>query len=226
MYRRLIRGIVERGQTGALLGAARVAIEHQENRGISARTAIWAAMTGPTNAISIVMDFNTLEELERLNDLAAQDAQFAAIWADVERHLLPGHTNASIHRLSYHSEGLISAEEATAPRRFLRLMTGEVLPGKGREFVVSLSEALRYQAERRRHHQRLDRGVDATTSVWTALSGGTNAIAIAGEFDSMAELERFDDLALQDAEFARFRRATREAMAFLTTHVELMRNVL
>ncbi len=217
MYRRLIRGIVERGQTGALLGAARVAIEHQENRGISARTAIWAAMTGPTNAISIVMDFNTLEELERLNDLAAQDAQFAAIWADVERHLLPGHTNASIHRLSYHSEGLISAEEATAPRRFLRLMTGEVLPGKGREFVVSLSEALRYQAER---------GVDATTSVWTALSGGTNAIAIAGEFDSMAELERFDDLALQDAEFARFRRATREAMAFLTTHVELMRNVL
>lgn len=217
MYRRLIRGIVERGQTGNLLSAARVAIEHQDNRGIRARTALWAAMTGPTNAASIVMDFNTLEELERLNDLATQDSQFAGIWADVERHLLPGHTNASIHRLSYHSEGLISAEEATAPRRFLRLMTGEVLPGKGREFVVSLSEALQYQAER---------GVDATTSVWTALSGGTNAIAIAGEFDSMAELERFDDLALQDAEFARFRRATREAMAFLTTHVELMRNVL
>ncbi len=217
MYRRLIHGIVERGQTGALLGAARTAIEHQDNRGISARTALWAAMTGPTNAVSIVMDVNTLEELERWNELAVQDAQFAGIWADVERHLLPGHTNASIHRLSYHSEGLISAEEATAPRRFLRLMTGEVLPGKGREFVVSLAEALRYQGER---------GVDATTSVWTALSGGTNAIAIAGEFDSMAELERFDDLALQDAEFARIRRATREAMAFLTTHVELMRNVL
>ena len=217
MYRRLIHGIVERGQTGALLGAARTAIEHQDNRGISARTALWAAMTGPTNAVSIVMDVNTLEELERWNELAVQDAQFAGIWADVERHLLPGHTNASIHRLSYHSEGLISAEEATAPRRFLRLMTGGVLPGKGREFVVSLAEALRYQGER---------GVDATTSVWTALSGGTNAIAIAGEFDSMAELERFDDLALQDAEFARFRRATREAMAFLTTHVELMRNVL
>ena len=217
MYRRLIHGIVERGQTGALLGAARTAIEHQDNRGIRARTALWAAMTGTTNAVSIVMDVNTLEELERWNELAVQDAQFAGIWADVERHLLPGHTNASIHRLSYHSEGLISAEEATAPRRFLRLMTGEVLPGKGREFVVSLAEALRYQGER---------GVDATTSVWTALSGGTNAIAIAGEFDSMAELERFDDLALQDAEFARFRRATREAMAFLTTHVELMRNVL
>ena len=217
MYRRLIHGIVERGQTGALLGAARTAIEHQDNRGISARTALWAAMTGPTNAVSIVMDVNTLEELERWNELAVQDAQFAGIWADVERHLLPGHTNASIHRLSYHSEGLISAEEATAPRRFLRLMTGEVLPGKGREFVVSLAEALQYQSEK---------GVDATTSVWTALSGGTNAIAIAGEFDSMAELEHFDDLALQDAEFARIRRATREAMAFLTTHVELMRNVL
>ncbi len=217
MYRRLIRGIVERGQTADLLAAARVAIEHQTNRGISARTALWAAMTGPTNAVSIVMDVNALEELERWNDLATQDARFAGIWADVERHLLPGRTDASIHRLSYHSEGLISAEEATAPRRFLRLMTGEVLPGKGREFVLSLSEALQYQAER---------GVDATTSVWTALSGGTNAIAIAGEFDSMAELERFDDLALRDAEFARFRRATREAMAFLTTHVELMRNVL
>lgn len=217
MYRRLIRGIVERGQTADLLAAARVAIEHQGARGISARTALWAAMTGPTNAVSIVMDVNALEELERWNDLAAQDARFAAIWADVERHLLSGRTEASIHRLSYHSEGLISAEEATAPRRFLRLMTGEVLPGKGREFVLSLSEALQYQAER---------GVDATTSVWTALSGGTNAIAIAGEFDSMAELERFDDLALRDSEFARFRRATREAMAFLTTHVELMRNVL
>lgn len=217
MYRRLTRGIVERGQTGALLTAARLAIEHQDNRGVRARTALWAAMTGPTNAVSIVMDFNTLEELERLNDLATQDAQFAGIWADVEHHLLPGHTDASIQRLSYHSEGLISAEEATAPRRFLRLMTGEVLPGKNREFVLSLGEALQYQAER---------GIDATTSVWTALSGGTNSIAIAGEFDSMAELERFDDLAQQDSEFARFRRATREAMAFLTTHVELMRNVL
>ena len=217
MYRRLISGIVERGQTAQLLSAARVAIEHQQNRGISSRTAVWTAMTGPTNAISLVMDFNTLEELERLSDLVTQDARFAGIWADVERHLLPGRTDASIHRLAYHSEGLISAEEATAPRRFLRLMTGEVLPGKNREFVLSLAEALQYQAER---------GIDATTSAWTALSGGTNAIAIAGEFDSMSELERFDDLALQDSEFARFRRATREAMAFLTTHVELMRNVL
>ena len=217
MYRRLMRGVVERGRTPDFLEAARLAIEHQDNRGVRARTAVWAAMTGTTNAVSIVMDFNTLEELERLDDLASQDSQFAGVWASVEGHLLPARTNASIHRLSYHSEGLISAEEATAPRRFLRLMTGEVLPGKGREFVLSLSEALRYQA---------DRGVDATTSVWTALSGGTNAIAIAGEFDSMAELERFDDLAMRDAEFARFRRATREAMAFLTTHVELLRNVL
>ena len=99
----------------------------------------------------------------------------------------------------------------------MRLMTGEVLPGRGREFVLSISEALRYQAER---------GVDATTSVWSALSGGTNAIAIVGEFDSMAELQRFDELALQDAEFSGLRRATRETMAFLTTHVDLMRNLL
>ena len=77
MYRRLIRGIVERGQTGELLAAARVAFEHQDNRGIRARTALWAAMTGPTNAVSIVMDFNTLEELERFDDLALQDSEFA-----------------------------------------------------------------------------------------------------------------------------------------------------
>ncbi len=96
-------------------------------------------------------------------------------------------------------------------------MTGEVLPGKGREFTLSLTEALQYQAER---------GIDATTSVWSTLSGGTNSVAIDAEFDSMAELERFEDLALQDAEFARFRRATRETMVFLSTHVELMRNLL
>ena len=217
MYRRLIRGIVERGQTAELIAATGLAIEHQDQRGVRARTALWAAMTGPTNAVAIAMDFNTLEELERLSELAAQDAQFAGVWAEVERHLLQGRTDASLHRLSYHSEGLISAEEATAPRRFLRLMTGEVLPGKGREFVLAISEALRYQGER---------GVEATTSVWSALSGGTNAIAIAGEFEAMAELERFDELALRDAGFARLRRATRESMAFLTTHVELMRNLL
>ena len=217
MYRRLIRGTVERGQTGPLVEAARLAIEHQAERSVRARTAVWTAMTGPTNEVAIVMDFSALEGLERFSDLATQDARFADIWAEVDGRLLDGSAEASIHRLAYHSEGLISAEEATAPRRFLRLMTGEVAPGKGREFVLSLSEALRYQAER---------GIDATTSVWSALSGGTNAIAIAGEFDELAELQRFDDLALRDAEFARLRRATREAMAFLTTHVDLMRNLL
>ena len=217
MYRRLIQGIVERGRTAALLEATRTAVDHQGDRGIRARTALWAAMTGQTNAISIATDFNTLEGLETLSELSAQDAQFAAVWADVESQLVPARVTASIHRLAYHSDGLISAEEATAPRHFMRLMTGEVLPGRGREFVLSISEALRYQAER---------GVDATTSVWSALSGGTNAIAIVGEFDSMAELQRFDELALQDAEFSGLRRATRETMAFLTTHVDLMRNLL
>lgn len=217
MYRRMIRGIAERGQTGALVEAARLAIEHQSARGVRARTAVWTAMTGPTNEVAIVMDFSALEDMERFSDLATQDARFADIWADVDGQLLDGSADASIHRLAYHSEGLISAEEATAPRRYLRLMTGEVEPGKGREFVLSLAEALRYQTER---------GIDATTSVWSALSGGTNAIAIAGEFDELAELQRFDDLAVRDAEFARLRRATREAMAFLTTHVDLMRNLL
>ena len=97
MYRRLIQGIVERGRTAALLEATRTAVDHQGDRGIRARTALWAAMTGQTNAISIATDFNTLEGLETLSELSAQDAQFAAVWADVESQLVPARVTASIH---------------------------------------------------------------------------------------------------------------------------------
>ncbi len=99
----------------------------------------------------------------------------------------------------------------------MRVMTGDVRPGHHREFVMSISQALEYQKLR---------GIDATTSVWGSVSGATAGIAIVGEFDSLAELERFDDLAAQDQEFGRLRRATRESMVFQTSAVQLLRNLL
>ena len=123
----------------------------------------------------------------------------------------------SIHRLAYHSEGLISSEEATAPRRFMRTLTGDVQPGRQREFVLSISQALEYQKQR---------GIDATMSVWSSMTGATNCVAIVGEFDTLGELEQFDELAAQDQEFGRLRRATRESMVFQTSQVQIFRSFL
>jgi hypothetical protein len=99
----------------------------------------------------------------------------------------------------------------------MRTLTGEVQAGRHREFVMSISQALDYQKQR---------GIAATTSVWSAVTGGTSGVSIVAEFDTLAELEKFDEMALQDAEFGRLRKATRESMVFLTSHVDLMRNLL
>ncbi len=217
MYRRAFNGIVERGKTTSFLEAMRESSEHQEGRGIRARTTVWGRMTGHTNGVLIASDFNTLDDLEKFTDLAAEDARFAAVRRAVRSQMVYDRSDVSIHRLAYHSEGLISSEEATAPRRYMRTLSGEVLPGRHREFVASISGALEYQKQR---------GIDAWTSVWSAMTGGTSRVEIVAEFDSLQELEKFDDMALQDAEFARLRRATREAMVFLTSEVELLRNLL
>ena len=217
MYRRLFSGIVERGKTTAFLSAMRESSEHQEGRGIRARTTVWGRVTGATNGVVIASDFNTLDDLEKFTDLAAQDERFAAVRRAVRSQMVYDRSEVSIQRLSYHSEGLISSEEATAPRRYMRILAGEVLPGRHREFVLSISSALDYQKQR---------GIEASTSVWSAMTGGTSRVEIVAEFDSLGELEKFDDMAVQDAEFANLRRATREAMVFLTSEVELLRNLL
>lgn len=217
MYRRNFSGVIERGKTTEFLGAMRESIDHQHDRGIRARTAIWSTMTGQTNGVLIASDFNTLDDLERFTELAANDASFASVRRAVRSLMVWEGTQVSIHRLAYHSDGLISAEEATAPRKYMRVLRGEVLPGRHREFVMSISQALEYQKQR---------GIDATTSVWSALTGGTNEVSIVAEFDSLAELQKFDEMSAQDAEFARLRRATREAMTFLTSKVDLLRNLL
>ena len=195
----------------------REARDHQAGRGIRARTTIWSAMTGHTNEVMIASDFNTLDELEKFTELSAEDAAFANVRKAVREQMVFGLAQVSIHRLSYHSEGLISSEEATAPRKFMRTLSGEVQAGHHRQFIMSISQALEYQKQR---------GIDATTSVWSAVTGGTSSVRIEGEFDTLGELEEFDELASQDTEFARLRKGTRESMVFQTSQVQLFRNLL
>lgn len=217
MYRRILSGIVAQGKTREFLEAMRIASEYQLERGIRARTAIWGAMTGRNNAVLIAADFNTLEDLERWTDMATEDARFAQVRRAVRTHMVYDEAKVSIHRLAYHSEGLMTSEDATAPRKFMRVLTGEVQPGHHREFVLSVSSALEYQKQR---------GIDATTSVWSAMTGHTSGVSIVAEFDSLAELEKFDEMAVTDSEFARLRAATRASMVFLTSETHLMRRLM
>ena len=217
MYRRLFRGIIDQGQTTAFLAAMRESSQHQLDRGIRARTTIWGAMTGQTNGVLIASDFNTLDELEKFTEMAALDARFAGIRRAVRSLMIFDSAHVSIHRLDYHSEGLISSEDATAPRRYMRTLVGEVKPGHHRDFVMSVSQALEYQKER---------GINASTSVWSSVTGGTSGISLVAEFDTLVELEKFDEMAQQDADFARLRRASRESMVFQTSRVDIMRNLL
>ena len=216
MYRRILSGIIAQGRTSAFLQAMRESSEHQDERGIRARTTVWSTMTGQTNGVLIASDFNTLDELEKFTDLAATDARFASIRRAVRTEMVYDATEVSIHRMSYHSDGMISSEDATAPRRYMRTLSGEVQAGRHREFVMSISQALEYQKQR---------GIDATTSVWSAVTGVTSGVSVVAEFDSLAELEKFDEMAVQDAEFGKLRKSSREAMVFLTSEVTLLRNL-
>lgn len=217
MYRRMLTGVIAQGRTSAFLQAMRDASEHQDDRGIRARTTVWGAMTGQSSSVVIASDFNTLDDLEKFTDLAANDARFAAVRRAVRTEMVYDASEVSILRLAYHSEGMISSEDATAPRRYIRTLTGDVRAGRHREFVMSMSQALEYQKQR---------GIAAMTSVWSAVTGSTSGVSIVAEIDTLVELEKFDEMALQDAEFGRLRKATRETMVFLTSHVELMRNLL
>lgn len=217
MYRRIFSGVIDQGKTQSFLAAMREARDHQIDRGIRARTSIWGAMTGQTNGVLIASDFNTMNDLERFTEMAAQDASFAAVRRSVRSEMVFESSDVSIHRLAYHSEGLISSEDATAPRKFMRVLGGEVQAGRHHQFVMAISQALEYQKAR---------GINATTSVWSAVTGPTSGISLVAEFDSLMELERFDELAQKDAEFAKLRRASRETMVFLTSEVDLYRNLM
>jgi len=217
MYRRILTGVIAQGKTRDFLAAMAVASTYQTERGIRARTAIWGAMTGQNNSVVIAADFNTLDDLEKWTDLSTEDSRFAVVRRDVRAHMVYEGSEVAILRLAYHSEGLMTSEDATAPRRYMRVLHGDVQPGHHREFVHSVSVALDYQKKR---------GVDAHTSVWSKMTGHTNGVSIVGEFDSLGELEKFDDMAVTDAEFGRLRAATRASMVFLTSETQLMRNLM
>ncbi|PWB43318.1 MAG: hypothetical protein C3F10_11550 [Dehalococcoidia bacterium] len=217
MYRRILAGVVGQGQTRDFLAAMREANDFQLERGIRARTAIWGAMTGKNNAVVIAADFNALDVLEKWTDMATVDSLFAIVRRTVRTHMVFEDSKVSIHRLAYHSEGLMTSEDATAPRKYMRVLTGEVQAGHHRDFVLAVSQALDYQKQR---------GIDAHTSVWSSMTGHTNGVSIAAEFDSLTALEKFDEMAVTDAEFARLRAATRASMVFLTSETQLMRNLM
>jgi hypothetical protein len=217
MFRRIVSGVIAQGKTRDFLAAMKESSEYQLSRGIRARTAVWGAMTGQNNHVVIAADFNTLEDLERWSDLATEDARFAVVRRAVREQMVYADAEVSIQRLAYHSEGLMTSEDATAPRKYMRVLHGDVQPGHHREFVLSVSVALDYQKKR---------GIDAHTSVWSAITGHTSGVSIVGEFDSLAELEKFDEMAANDSEFSRLRSATRQSMVFLTSETQLMRNLL
>jgi len=216
MYRRNLTGIIERGQTRPFLQAMQESSRHQDERGIRARTTIWGAITGPTSSVLIASDFNSLEELEKFTEMVAKDSSFATLRREVRSKMVYDESEVSIHRLDYHSEGLISSEDATAPRKYMRTLDGDVAPGRKRDFIHSIAQSLEFQKAR---------GIDATTSVWSAVTGATNGVSIVAEFDSLMELARFDQMAAEDADFARLRAATRESMVFLTSRVTIMRSL-
>jgi hypothetical protein len=216
MYRRILTGIIERGQTGPFLAAMRESGRHQDERGIRARTTVWGSISGQTSGVLIASDFNSLEELEKFTEMVAKDSSFATLRREVRSKMVYDESEVSIHRLDYHSEGLISSEDATAPRRYMRTLDGDVAPGRKRDFIHSIAQALEFQKAR---------GINATTSVWSAVTGATNGVSIVAEFDTFGELERFDQMAAEDREFARLRAATRESMVFLTSRVHLMRSL-
>jgi hypothetical protein len=217
MYRRILTGIIERGQTGPFLAAMRDSNRHQDERGIRARTTVWGSVSGQTSGVLIASDFDGLDELEKFTEMVASDSIFANLRRDVRTKMIYDESAVSIHRLDYHSEGLISSEDATAPRKYMRTLDGDVAPGRKRDFILSIAQALEFQKAR---------GIEATTSVWSAMTGATNGVSIVAEFDSLSELERFDQMAAEDSEFARLRAATRESMVFLTSRVSIMRSLV
>ena len=100
---------------------------------------------------------------------------------------------------------------------YRRVLTGHVAPGKHAAFLAAVEAALDYQAQR---------GIEARFAVWNAMTGPANQVEIVAEFDSLLELEQFEELAAQDQRFAELRRQVREAMLFDSTTITLYRRLI
>lgn len=99
---------------------------------------------------------------------------------------------------------------------YRRVFRGQVAPGRHGEFLAAVEEALLYQ------HQR---GIRAHYSVWDALTGRASEVEIVSEFESLQDLEQFEELVAQDQAFAGIRQRVRAAMVFESTTVTLYRQL-
>ena len=99
---------------------------------------------------------------------------------------------------------------------YRRVITGLVEPGKHDDFLAAAREAADYQA---RH------GVEASTKVWSAMSGKNGTVVLTSDFDSLAELEKFEHLVATDEEFGRVRRKVMASLAFGTAETQILREL-
>ncbi|MEE9277773.1 MAG: hypothetical protein V3V06_05135 [Dehalococcoidia bacterium] len=100
---------------------------------------------------------------------------------------------------------------------YRRVLTGQVAAGEHGEFLAAVEAALEYQAQR---------GIDARFSVWDSITGPANQVEIISEFDTLSELEQFEELVAQDQTFAELRARVRESMVFETTEITLYRSLV
>jgi hypothetical protein len=213
MYRRILTGVIAQGRTKPFLEAMRANNRHQEERGIRARTTVWGAMTGQTNSVLIASDFNTLDELEKFTDLPRRTRPSRAFAGPSVRDDSEATQSRSI---VFRTTRGIDFEQ----RRPNRGATCARLQGKCRRAAARVRDVHVTGVGYRQ------RGIEAHTSVWSAVTGQTSGVSIVAEFNSLIELEKFDEITVRDAEFGRLRAATRSTMVFLTSEVELMRNLL
>ena len=93
---------------------------------------------------------------------------------------------------------------------YRRILTGMIERGKTAAFLEAMRANIRHQDER---------GIRARTTVWGAMTGLTNSVVIASDFNTLEDLERFTDLATEDASFASVRKAVRSQMIYDAPHV-------
>jgi len=100
---------------------------------------------------------------------------------------------------------------------YRRVLTGQVAAGKHGEFLAAVEAALDYQAKR---------GIDAEFQVWDAITGPASQVEIVAQFDSMQELEQFEELVAQDQTFSELRQRVRQAMVFDSASVQIFRSLV
>ena len=86
---------------------------------------------------------------------------------------------------------------------YRRIFAGIIDQGKTASFLEAMREARTHQEQR---------GIRARTTIWGSMTGQTNAVVIASDFNTMEDLERFADLSSEDASFAAVRRGVRTNM--------------